>query len=359
MVGPNADDVDAQLGDWAGRSGQVDWMREEGHPREMTETVLDGLRALAPAGWTVAYAKGAEIGELGPDPEGEFHPDGQPRMPILHAAEPDAAMIAEAVAAARGSDHVVAVVGDTIGLMGETRSTATLELVGGQVALLDALAATGTPMTVVLIASKPLVLPQSALDADAIVWAANPGMRGGRAIAELLLGLVEPAGRLPLTFARHVGQQPVYYNQVRGQHGARYADLTQDPAFAFGEGLTYSTVEYSGLTLDRTQLTADGTVRGRVTLTNTGVRPSHEVVQVYISDLVTSATWTDKELKSFVHVDVPAGGSVVVDVAVPVSACTIVDAHERRVVEPGDFELLVGRSSRDADLLRTPFTVLP
>lgn len=359
VVGPNADDVDAQLGDWAGRSGQVDWMREEGHPREMTETVLDGLRALAPAGWTVAYAKGAEIGELGPDPEGEFHPDGQPRMPILHAAEPDAAMIAEAVAAARGSDHVVAVVGDTIGLMGETRSTATLELVGGQVALLDALAATGTPMTVVLIASKPLVLPQSALDADAIVWAANPGMRGGRAIAELLLGLVEPAGRLPLTFARHVGQQPVYYNQVRGQHGARYADLTQDPAFAFGEGLTYSTVEYSGLTLDQTQLTADGTVRGRVTLTNTGARPSHEVVQVYISDLVTSATWTDKELKSFVHVDVPAGGSVVVDVAVPVSACTIVDAHERRVVEPGDFELLVGRSSRDADLLRTPFTVLP
>ncbi len=358
VVGPNADDVDAQLGDWAGRSGQVDWMREEGHPRHMSETVLDGLRAVAPAGWTITHARGADIGELGPDPAGEFYPDGQPRMPIMHAAEPDAAMIAEAVAAAEAADHVVAVVGDTIGLMGETRSTATLELVGGQVALLEALAATGTPMTVVVIASKPLVLPDSALGADAVVWAANPGMRGGRAVAELLLGLVEPAGRLPVTFARHVGQQPVYYNQLRGQHGTRYADLTQDPAFAFGEGLTYATVEYTDLTVAEPTVRVDGTVRARVTVTNTGTRPSHEVVQVYVSDLVTSLTWADKELKAYRHVDVAPGESVTVDVEVPVADCTIVDAEGRRVVEPGEFELLVGRSSRDRDLLRAGFTVV-
>ena len=357
VVGPNADDVDAQLGDWAGRSGQVDWMREEGHPREMTETVLDGLRGLLPETWELTYAKGAEIGTLGPDPEGEFYPDGQPRMPIMHPAAPDAAMIAEAVAAAQASDHVVAVVGDTIGLMGETRSTATLELVGGQVALLDALAATGVPMTVVLIASKPLVLPDSALGADAIVWAANPGMRGGRAIAELLLGTIDPAGRLPLTFARHVGQQPVYYNGLRGQHGSRYADLTQDPAFAFGEGLTYSTVEYADLTVATPVLGRDDVVRAQVTVTNTGTRPSHEVVQVYVSDLVTSLTWADKELKAYRHVDVAPGESVVVDVELPVADCTIVDAEGRRVVEPGEFELLVGRSSRDRDLLRAGFTV--
>lgn len=357
LVGPNADDVDAQLGDWAGRSGQVDWMREEGHPREMTETVLDGLTGLLPDSWELTYAKGAEIGSLGPDPAGAFHPDGQPRMPIMYPASPDAAMIDEAVAAARAADHVVAVVGDTIGLMGETRSTATLELVGGQVALLDALAATGTPMTVVVVASKPLVLPQSALDADAIVWAANPGMRGGRAIAELLLGTIEPAGRLPVTFARHVGQQPVYYNGLRGQHGNRYADLTQDPAFAFGEGLSYSTVEYTDLTVTRPVLGRDDVVQARVTVTNTGSRPSHEVVQVYVSDLVTSLTWADKELKAYRHVDVAPGESVVVDVEVPVADCTIVDADGRRVVEPGEFELLVGRSSRDRDLLRAGFTV--
>ena len=358
LVGPNADDVDAQLGDWAGRSGQVDWMLEEGHPREMTETVLDGLRGLLPESWELTYAKGAEIGTLGPDPEGPFHPDGQPRMPIMHAASPDPALIAEAVAAAEAADHVVAVVGDTIGLMGETRSTATLELVGGQVALLDALAATGTPMTVVVIASKPLVLPDSALAADAIVWAANPGMRGGRAIAELLLGTIDPAGRLPITFPRHVGQQPVYYNQVRGQHGTRYADLTQDPAFAFGEGLSYSTVEYSDLTVTTPVLGLDGVVRAQVTVTNTGTRPSHEVVQVYLSDLVTSATWAEKELKAYRHVDVEPGEYVVVDLELPVAECTIVDAECRRVVEPGEFELLVGRSSRDRDLLRAGFTVV-
>ena len=266
-------------------------------------------------------------------------------------------MIAEAVAAAEAADHVVAVVGDTIGLMGETRSTATLELVGGQVALLDALAATGTPMTVVVIASKPLVLPDSALGADAVVWAANPGMRGGRAIAELLLGTIDPAGRLPITFPRHVGQQPVYYNQVRGQHGTRYADLTQDPAFAFGEGLSYSTVEYSDLTVTTPVLGLDDVVRAQVTVTNTGTRPSHEVVQVYLSDLVTSATWAEKELKAYRHVDVAPGETVVVDLELPVADCTIVDAECRRVVEPGEFELLVGRSSRDRDLLRAGFTV--
>ncbi|NEC93055.1 glycoside hydrolase family 3 C-terminal domain-containing protein, partial [Streptomyces sp. SID12501] len=169
-------------------------------------------------------------------------------------------------------------------------------------AMLDALPATGTPMTVVVIASKPLVLPDSALAADAIVWAANPGMRGGRAIAELLLGTIDPAGRLPVTFPRHVGQQPVYYNQLRGQHGNRYADLTQDPAFAFGEGLSYSTVEYSDLTVAEPVLGRDDVVRARVTVTNTGTRPSHEVVQVYVSDLVTSLTWADKELKAYRHV---------------------------------------------------------
>ena len=164
-------------------------------------------------------------------------------MPVA----PDEAMIAEAVAAAEAADVVVAVVGDRIELVGEGRSTATLELVGGQVALLDALAGTGTPLVVVVIASKPLVLPPSAMNAAAIIWAANPGMLGGQAIAELVLGRIEPSGRLPISFAEHVGQLPVFYNQLPGQHGTRYADLTQRVPFAFGEGLSYTTVEYADL----------------------------------------------------------------------------------------------------------------
>lgn len=356
VVGPLADDAQTQLGDWAGNSGQADWL-PEGQPVEMITTVLDGLRASVPGDWTVTHSRGADILTLEPDPEGEFFPDGQPRPSVVVPVQPDQAMIDEAVAAARDADYVVAVVGDRIELVGEGRSTATLELIGGQRALLDALAATGTPMIVVLLASKPLVLPDSALDAAALLWVANPGMQGGQAIAELLLGLIEPSGRLPISFARHVGQQPTYYNQIRGQHGDRYADLTQRPAFVFGQGLSYTTVEYGDLVLDATELGREDVVRGRVTLTNTGQRPARETVQVYVSDTVTSVSWADKELKTFRQADVAPGESVTVEFELPVADCTIVDAAGVRVVEAGAFELLVGPSSRDEDLLRAEFVV--
>ena len=249
------------------------------------------------------------------------------------------------------------VVGDRIELVGEGRSTATLELVGGQLALLEALAATGTPLVVVLLASKPHVLPPAVMDAAALVWAANPGMQGGRAIAELLLGLIEPSGRLPISFARHAGQLPIYYNQIRGQHGSRYADLTQSPAFAFGEGLSYSTVEYSQLRIVDTDLPTSGIVRAHVMLRNTGDRPAHEIVQAYVRDSVTSVSWADKELKSYRHVDLEPGQALTVEITVPVADCTIVDSAGNRTVEPGEFELLVGCSSRDEHLLGAVFTV--
>ena len=236
-------------------------------------------------------------------------------------------MIAEAVAAAQEADYVIAVVGDNVALTGELCSTATLELVGGQVALLEALAATGTPMIVVLLNSKPAVLPPAALNAAALIQAFNPGMRGGRAIAELVLGQIEPSGRLPVSFPRHVGQQPIYYNGIRGQHGDRYADLSQDPQFAFGEGLSYTTVEYSDLVVHTPEVAPGETIRAEVTLTNTGARPARETVQVYVSDLVTSVTWADKELKSFRQVVVQPGESVTVDLELPAASCTIVDCR--------------------------------
>ncbi len=348
VIGPNADDPSAQLGDWAGNSGQIDWM-PDGQPRELTETVLDGFRALVPAGWRVTYARGAEIERLVPDPAGAYYPDGQPRPPISQAAPADPAQIAEAVAAARAADYTVVVVGDTVALTGESKSTATLELQGGQLALLDALAATGTPTVVVLVNSKPAVLPPSVLGAAGLIQAFNPGMRGGRAIAELVLGLIEPTGRLPISVARHVGQQPVYYNQIRGQHGSRYADLTQEPLFVFGEGLSYSTVACGEPVIAEPDVPVDGTVRASVSvrLTNTGSRPATETVQAYVSDLVTSVTWAIRELKAYRQVTVPAGASVTVEIELPAAACTLVTADGRRIVEPGDFELLVGPNSRD------------
>ncbi len=356
VIGPNADDPDTTLGDWAGTSGQIGWM--PGHPRPMIHTVLDGLRELVPADWEVTYSRGADILTLEPDPEGEFFADGQPRPRVVTPVAPDTETIAAAVADAQAADHVVVVVGDRIELVGEGRSTATLDLLGGQIALLDALAATGTPMTVVLLASKPLVLPPSAHAASSILWAANPGMQGGVAIAELLLGLIEPSGRLPISFARHVGQQPTFYNQIEGQHGTRYADLTQSPAWAFGEGLSYTTVAYADLAVPVAEVGLDDVVHGTVRVTNTGARPCLETVQVYVRDRYTSATWADRELKSHVQVWLEPGESREVEVSVPVSHCTVVNAAGERVVEPGEFHLLVGPSSRKADLLEAHFTVV-
>ena len=167
VVGPLADDAQTQLGDWAGGSGQADWL--DSQPRTMITTVLDGLRAHAPTDWTITYAPGADILTLAEDPEGSHFPDGQPRPQVVTPCAPDEQLIADAVADARRADYVVAVVGDRIELVGEGKSTATLELIGGQLALLEALAQTGKPMVVVLLASKPLVLPPAATQAAGVI----------------------------------------------------------------------------------------------------------------------------------------------------------------------------------------------
>ena len=381
VVGPLADDAQTQLGDWAGSSGQVNWM-PDGHPRDMIDTVLDGFKALVGENVDVAYARGANIIDLVPDPAGEFYPDGQPRPKVGVAAAVDQALIDEAVALARESDLIVAVVGDVVQLIGETCSTGTLELLGGQNALLDALAAvareTGKPLVSVLISSKPQVLPASIVGENGVfakrcndpttgtgslLWAPSPGMKGGRAIAEIIMGDVNPSGRLPITFPRHVGQLPVYYSQIRGQHGDRYADLTQDPAFAFGEGGSYTTFAYGDVVITGGASDADGTfavgdtVHASVELTNTGDRAGAEVVQAYIGDIVTSYSWTDRELKAFRRVELEPGESTTVTFDIPVADCTIVDPDANRIVEPGEFELLIGHSSRREDLGRAVFTV--
>ncbi len=356
VIGPNANDTQAVLGDWAGASGQVDWM-PDGHPRETVETVLDGFVAVSPENWKVEYSRGAEIQKLVTHPLGETFPDGQPIPKIFSVPPKDPELLAQAVKLAADSDYAVCVLGDTIELTGEYRSTATLELQGNQIELLDALVATGTPVILVLVQSKPSNLPKSAESAAAIIQAFNPGMRGGRAIAELVFGLIEPSGRMPITVPRHVGQQPSFYNRVRGQHGDSYADLTQEPLFVFGEGLSYTTVEYSNLQIHTPQVGIDDEIQATVTLTNTGDRPALETVQVYVSDLVTSVTWADKELKHHVQVEVLEGQNVTVHLRLPANACTLVNAAAQRVVEPGEFELIVGPNSRTEDCLKQSFWI--
>ncbi|MBN2371630.1 MAG: glycoside hydrolase family 3 C-terminal domain-containing protein [Vicinamibacteria bacterium] len=327
VVGPNADDDLQQLGDWTLGSSQHP--PEAGkQPREKTTTVLDGIRALAPAGCLVRHDRGCSI------------------------IDDDISGIPAAVAAAQASNVIVAVLGDHLRFIGEGRSTATLELQGGQVALLDALEKTGKPMIVVLVNSKPLVLPPSAKRAAAIIESFNPGMEGGRAAAEAIFGQLNPSGKLTISIPVHVGQQPVFYNQVRGQHGDRYADLTQEPLFPFGHGLSYTQYRYSNLRLAAPTLARGQSVDVHVDVENTGQRAGDEIVQVYVSDIVTSATWVNKALKGFARVRLDPGEKKTVQVSLPWKAFQIVDAEGHSVVEPGDFEILVGPSSRDHDLLK-------
>lgn len=332
VIGPNADDALSQLGDWTLGASQHP-PSAGAQPRELTRTVVDGLRAVSPEGCRVSYLKGCEV--LEDDPSG----------------------VEGAAALAARADVAVVVVGDALPLIGEFQSTATLELQGGQIALLDAVARTGTPMIVVLVHSKPCVLPPSAERAAALVECFNPGMMGGQALAEILWGVVAPSGKLTISVPRHVGQQPVYYSQVRGQHGNRYADLTQEPLFAFGDGLSYTTFQYRDLRALTPLLAADQTAGVEITVTNTGARAGDEIVQVYVSDEVTSATWVEQELKAWQRVPLQAGESKQIRFELPYEAFSIVNAAGDRVVEPGDFEIRVGGSSRRREQLATRITV--
>ncbi|MFN8433470.1 MAG: glycoside hydrolase family 3 N-terminal domain-containing protein [Anaerolineales bacterium] len=332
IVGPNADDDLQQLGDWS--LGASQHPPEAGkHPREKTTTLLDGLRNLAPANVTIHYERGCSI------------------------VDDDTSGIAAAVTAAQNADVVVAVVGDHLNFVGETLSTATLELQGGQIELLNALEKTGKPMIVVLVNSKPLVLPASAKNAAAIIEVFNPGMEGGTAFAEALFGLLNPSGKLTISIPVHVGQQPIFYSQVRGQHGSRYADLTQEPLFPFGHGLSYTNYAYSNLRLSSSKLAQGESVKVFVDVENTGQREGVEIVQVYVSDVVTSVTWVNKALKGFARVSLKPGEKKTVEVELPWESFHIVNTKAQYVVEPGEFEILVGPSSRDSDLLKTTLTI--
>jgi beta-glucosidase len=313
VVGPNADDPLSQLGDWSLGSGQMVGPSGNKHPRKAIVTVKDAIKKLLPPGWTLTSPQKADV--------------------------------------------IVAVVGDRLDFVGEFKSTATLELQDGQVELLNKLAKLGKPLVGVVLASKPLVLPASLRSAPALLCAFNPGMEGGTAIAEALWGQLNPTGRLTISFPEHVGQQPVYYNAVRGQHGTRYADLTQEPAFSFGYGLTYSPVTYGTQTLAPASISLSGTATIEVELTNTGKRDTVEVVQVYVEDEVTSVTWARRELKAWQRVPVKAGATVRVQLKLAATDLWLVDAEGRRVVEPGRFRVLVGSSSRDQDLKETFLTV--
>jgi beta-glucosidase len=224
--------------------------------------------------------------------------------------------------------------------------------------LLQAVEATGTPTVVVLINGKPLSIPRLAERAQAIVEAWNPGAEGGAAVAGILFGDRNPSGKLTVSFPYHVGQQPVYYNQVPGWHGEqRYVDMPREPLYAFGFGLSYTCFGYSNLQLGSAELSDKETLSVNVDVTNVGQRRGTETVQLYISDVYSSVTTSIKELKAFARVELDPGETRTVSFRLPIERLALINRDLQRVVEPGEFEVMVGGSSRDQDLLRATFRV--
>ncbi len=336
VVGPNTDDPQAQLGDWVLWSGQLG--EDVGLPeraRKSVVTVLDGIRARARDGSIVDYARGCDV--LEPGVEG----------------------VPEAAALAGDADVVIAVVGDALAQIGERRDRANLDLSGGQQALLEAVRNTGTPLVVVLVSSKPLTIPWVAEHAQAVLAAWNPGLEGGTAVAEILFGDRNPSAKLTVSFPYHVGQQPVYYNLIPGWHGEqKHVDMPPEPLFPFGYGLSYTRFSYSNLQLSSRTLTEGETLHLAVDVENVGDRAGVEIVQLYVNDLFSSVTTPLKELQGFARVDLAPGETKRIQLSLAYEQLALVNAELQTVVEPGTFEVMVGGSSRDEDLLKDRFEVV-
>ncbi len=293
-------------------------------------SVLEGIRAAVADHCQVRTARGCEIlGDSTQDFEG-------------------------AVELARASEVAIVVVGGRSGLVegctsGEFRDRAELGLFGVQTQLVQAVAATGTPTVVVLINGRPLALSRLVDEVPALLEAWLPGEEGGHAVADVLFGRADPAGRLPVTLPRAVGQLPLYYNHkpsgARSPLHGDYVDLSTQPLFPFGHGLSYTRFEYKDLRLGARELPATGSLEIALDVTNVGERAGEEVVQLYVRDRVASLTRPVKELKGFQRLGLEPGQTRTVSFELDLGQLAFYDAEMAFVVEPGTVEIMLGSSS--------------
>ena len=255
--------------------------------------------------------------------------------------------IAAAVAMARRSDVAVIVAGVE---EGEFRDRARLGLPGRQEELIQAVAATGKPVVVVLIGGSAITMSPWLDRVSGVIDAWYPGEAGGEAVADVLTGAYNPSGRLPLTFPIAEGQLPLYYNHKPTGRGDDYVDLTGQPLFPFGFGLSYTTFEYSGLAIEPAEIGIAGTAAVRCAITNTGRRSGDEVAQLYIRDVLASVARPVMELAGFERVHLEPGQTTTVVFPLAPEHLRMLDRDLKWVVEPGAFRVMVGSSSKDIRL---------
>ena len=353
IVGGNADDKVATLGSWSWlfNGSWANWPHE--HKREDVVTLVDGVKKIL-GEKKVQYAMSCDSA-----PELNLSLKHAANQPVpKHSLVRKPTNLDEALDAAKDSDVIVACVGDHITISGEGRERVDLGLSNDQTQLLKLMKNLNKPLVVVLINSKPLTIPWVFEMADAVVEAWNPGNEGGNAIAEVLFGKLNPSAKLTVSWPKHVGQQPVCYNQTPGWHGrSTYVEVDKDPLFPFGFGLSYTTYKYSNLKVNKMKFTPDETIEVSVEVKNTGKMAGTEIVQLYVDDLVSTVSTPIKELKGFARVDLKPGQKKTVKLTVPVSELWLINENFEKAVEAGEFEIMVGASSMEKDLLVKKITV--
>lgn len=282
-----------------------------------------------------------------------FESTGNARLKLLWDAGATAsraaasAAIDAAVTAASGANVAIVVAGLE---EGEFRDRSTLALPGAQEEMIRRVAATGTPVVVVLIGGSAITMSNWIDRVDAVIDAWYPGEQGGHAVADVLFGDYNPSGRLPITFAMSDGQLPLSYNHKPTGRGDDYLDLTGMALFPFGYGLSYTTFEYTEMIFDKGEMGPDETVTIRCTVKNTGDRSGEEVVQLYIRDVIASLARPVIELKGFQRVSLLPGESRSLTFTLGPEHLKMLNDKMQWVVEPGDFRIMLGSSSKDIRL---------
>ena len=316
-------------------------------------TVLDGIRARVGKKIKVIYSEGCKITIGGSWNQDEVVPSDP--------AE-DRKQIAEAVRVARKADVIVLAIGDNEQTSREAWSfqhlgdRPSLDLVGRQEELVRAMVALGKPVIVLLYNGRPLSINYISQNVPAILECWYLGQENGRAVAEVLFGDFNPGGKLPMTVPRSAGHAPAHYShKPSARRGYLFDDIS--PLFPFGFGLSYTTFAIENVRLSKSKIAAGGSTRVEADVTNTGTRAGSETVQLYIHDLVGSLTRPLKELKGFRKVFLQPGEKTTVSFDITADSLAFYDINMRRVVEPGEFEIMVGNSSRDCDLKKLMLTV--
>jgi beta-glucosidase len=344
LIGPMADNKENMPGTW---SVAADFSK--------ATSVLTGLREVLGNNVRILHARGSNL-----DEDSVFEERaGMFGKSLRRDSRPAQVILQEALDVAAQADVIVAAVGESSEMSGESSSRSSIEIPAIQKQLIAALLKTGKPVVLVLFAGRPMALKWEQENVPAILNVWFPGSEAGYAVADVLFGDVNPSGKLSTTFPQNIGQVPVFYNHKNTgrpleegkwfqKFRSNYLDVSNDPLYPFGYGLSYTTFSYSDIKLNKISLKGNSEqLTARVTITNTGNRIGKEVVQLYIRDVVGSVTRPVKELKGFQKIELKPGESKIIEFYINSSDLKFYNYDLKYDWEPGEFEIMIGGNSRD------------